>query len=100
VQFRRIELHKEYAAYSGGSVHAASPGIHSPIGVLLTPDGEVWAWGLVLGDPPTMKSRIQTGIARLAKSLHLKGPPPVAPPPVFRNKPWRLSIIESNAPAK
>ena len=60
VQFRQIEVHKDYVAFAAGAVHAAPPGIHGPIGVLLTPDGEVWTWGMVMGDPPTLRSRWQT----------------------------------------
>ena len=54
VQFRRIEFHKDYVAYCAGATHAAAPGVHGPIGVILTRDGEVWTWGMVLGDPPTL----------------------------------------------
>ena len=51
VQFRRVELPKDVVAYAAGAAHAAAPGIHAPIGVALTREGEVWTWGMVLGDP-------------------------------------------------
>ncbi len=90
VRFRRIEFQKDYAAYAAGAVHAAPPGVHGPIGVVLTPQGEVWTWGMVLGDPPTLKSRsaaVLTGLANLISKTALPDPDPV-----FREKPWRLPI--------
>ena len=51
VRFRRVELGKDIVAYTAGGAHAAAAGIHDPIGVALTRDGEVWTWGLMLGDP-------------------------------------------------
>jgi alpha-tubulin suppressor-like RCC1 family protein len=88
VRFRRVEFQKDYAAYAAGAVHAAAPGVHGPIGVVLTRQGEVWTWGMVLGDPPTLKSRSEALLAGVA-SLFSKISPP-APPPVFREKPWQL----------
>ena len=89
VRYRRIDFQKKYAAYAAGAVHAAAPGVHGPIAVLLTPDGEVWTWGMVLGDPPTWKTRATTGLSKLAKAFHLNVPSP-EPAPVFSEKPWRL----------
>jgi alpha-tubulin suppressor-like RCC1 family protein len=89
VQFHRVEFQKEYVAYAAGAVHAAAAGVHGPIGVILTPEGEVWTWGMVLGDPPTFKSRTEALVVRLAKHLHFNVPSP-DPPPIFREKPWQL----------
>ncbi len=79
VRFRRVEFQKDYAAYAAGGVHAAAPGVHGPIGVVLTRNGEVWTWGMVLGDPQTLKGRLESLLAGLAY-----------PAPVFREKPWQL----------
>lgn len=38
---RKIDFHKEIAAYAAGGDN---------VGVILTPDGEVWTWGNVLGE--------------------------------------------------
>ena len=89
VQFRQIEFQKNYAAAALGSVHAAAPGVHKPIGVVLMPDGEVLAWGLVLGDPLTFKDWLLTSAAKAGAALHLKVSPP-DPAPVLREKPWQL----------
>jgi len=89
VQFLRVEFQKDYVAYAAGAVHAAAAGIHGPIGVILTPDGEVWTWGMVLGDPPNFKSRTEALIVRLANILHFRIPSP-DPPPIFRERPWQL----------
>ena len=89
VQFRPAEFQKEYVAYAAGAVHAAAAGVHGPIGVVLTPNGEVWTWGMVLGDPPTFKSRLAALVVRLAKVLRFNVPPP-DPLPIFREKPWQL----------
>jgi hypothetical protein len=99
VRFRRVQFQKDYVAYAAGAAHAAAAGVHGPIGVVLTRDGEVWTWGMVLGDPPTFRSRSQAQLAKLAASLHFKIPPP-DPPPVYRNKPWQLRNIDPDGPGK
>jgi alpha-tubulin suppressor-like RCC1 family protein len=99
VQFRRIEFQKDHVAYAAGAVHIAGPGNHGPIGVILTRDGEVWTWGVVLGDPPTMKSGWQALGATVDRTLHPKKSvyePDLGPDPVFREKPWQLRNIDSN----
>jgi hypothetical protein len=93
VQFRRIELQKEYVAYLAGAAHAAAPGVHGPIGVFLTREGEVWTWGMILGDPPTLKSRLQTIAADFAAKLRIKFRAS-DPDPVYRDNPWQLRSIE------
>ena len=94
VLIRRAEFQGPYVAYAAGATHAAGPGIHGPIGVVLTPEGEVWTWGMVLGDPPAdVSSGLQAAIARIANALHLKVS--FEPPPLYRDKPWQLRNVES-----
>jgi alpha-tubulin suppressor-like RCC1 family protein len=95
VKFRRIEFEKDYAAFTAGAVHAAAPGVHGPIGVAITPDGEVWTWGVVLGDPPSLKGFPGALLARFIRVLNPKAPP-FDSPPVFRNTPWQLRNIPSD----
>jgi hypothetical protein len=89
VQFRRVEFQKNYVAYAAGAVHAAAAGVHGPVAVVLARDGEVWTWGVVLGDPLSFKGRSQAVLFKIARFLHFKTGPP-EPPPVFREKPWQL----------
>jgi hypothetical protein len=94
VQFRRVEFSKDYVAYAAGATHAAAPGVHGPIGVVLTRDGEVWTWGMILGDPPTLMSRLQDLAAGFAAKLHFRIPAG-EPDAVYRDKPWQLRNIET-----
>ena len=94
VQFRRVTLAKEIAAYTAGAAHAPAPGHHEPLGVVLTRDGEVWTWGMVLGDPSSLKSNVQAFGKKLANSLHLKINWP-DPGPVLRERPWQIPNLES-----
>jgi alpha-tubulin suppressor-like RCC1 family protein len=93
VQFKRVGFTNVYAAYAAGATHAAAPGVHGPIGVVLTPKGEVWTWGMVLGDPPTLKSHWQAFVAGVAREFHHKATLP-DPPPVFRDQPWELRNVQ------
>ena len=93
VHFRQIEIQKDYVAYAAGATHAAAPGVHGPIGVVLTRDGEVWTWGMILGEPPTLMSRLQAGVAGFAAKLHIRIPTG-NPAPVYRDKPWQLRNVE------
>lgn len=91
VQFRRIEFQKKWAAYAAGAVHAAAPGVHGPIAVILTPDGEVWTSGMVMGDPPSLKDSWHVFEARIARLVHPgKAVPDPEPDPVYRDHPWQL----------
>jgi hypothetical protein len=92
VQFRKVRMEKPVAAYAGGATHAAGAGIHGPIGVVLTPDGEVWTWGMILGDPPTVRDKTIALAAKVATIFHLKVPPP-DPDPIYRQQPWQLRNI-------
>jgi alpha-tubulin suppressor-like RCC1 family protein len=89
VRFRRVEFQKDYVTYAAGAVHAAAPGVHGPVAVVLTRDGEVWTWGMVLGDPPSLSGRFEAVLLKVGRFLHFKTTPPT-PPPVFREKPWQL----------
>ena len=92
-----MEFEKDCITYAGGAVHAAAPGIHGPIGVVLTREGEVWTWGMILGDPPSLKSSAQDFAAKIAARFNVKLPQ-TDPPPVYRNKPWQLKNIDSTTP--
>ncbi|HWY78334.1 MAG TPA: hypothetical protein VN281_22145 [Verrucomicrobiae bacterium] len=94
VQFRRVGPQKDWIAWAGGATHAAPPGYHGPIGVTLTRDGEVWTWGMVLGDPPTLKSGADNLAVRFARLFGSKADFP-DPDPVFRDQPWQLRNIDS-----
>ena len=99
VRFRRVELQKDVVAYTAGAAHAAAPGVHAPIGVALTRDGEVWTWGLMLGDPRGLGAKLRTSAIKLANRFGYKGEPPDAMP-VIRQTPWRLPCVEPEAPLK
>ena len=75
------------------AAHADAPGVHAPIGVALTRDGEVWTWGLVLGDPRGLGGQLAYGVIRLANHFGYKGRPPDAGP-VIRPTPWQLPHAE------
>jgi alpha-tubulin suppressor-like RCC1 family protein len=97
VQFRQIQFQKDYVAYAAGATHAAAPGVHGPIGVILTRDGEVWTWGMVLGDPSNFKSSLLKLGVSLARRIHPSkqvGDP--EPDPVYRDELWQLRNIDSN----
>lgn len=96
VKFRRIELQKDGVAYAAGAAHAAGNGLHGPIGVVLTRDGEVWTWGMILGDPPTLLSRLQRLMAGFGATLHLKIPTG-DPEPTYRDQPWQLRNLDSES---
>ena len=91
VRFRRVWFQKDCVACAAGAVHAAAAGMHGPIGVVLTSSGEVWTWGMVLGDPLDLKGRVEALLAGVHGWLHAKTQSPVAPA-IFREKPWRLPI--------
>jgi alpha-tubulin suppressor-like RCC1 family protein len=93
VRFRRVELQKDVVAYTAGAAPAAGPGVHAPICVALTRDGEVWTWGLMLGDPRSLDNRLQYRAIQLANRLGYKGEPPDASP-VIRQTPWQLPHLE------
>jgi alpha-tubulin suppressor-like RCC1 family protein len=93
VRFRRVALGKDIVAYTAGGAHAAAPGIHAPIGVALTRDGEVWTWGLMLGDPRNLGNRLQYRAIQLANRFGLKVRPADAGP-VIHQTPWQLPHVE------
>jgi alpha-tubulin suppressor-like RCC1 family protein len=93
VRFRRVELQKAMVAYTAGAAPAAGPGVHAPICVALTRDGEVWTWGLMLGDPRSLGNRLAYRAVKLANRLGYKGEPPYASP-VIHQTPWQLPHLE------
>jgi alpha-tubulin suppressor-like RCC1 family protein len=96
VRFKRIELQKDIVAYVGGAAHITAPGGHLPIGVALTRDGEVWTWGMVLGDPRSLGNRLIGRAVEFANRLGFKVRPPDAAP-VIHQTPWRLPHVEADA---
>jgi alpha-tubulin suppressor-like RCC1 family protein len=96
VRFRQIELRKDVVAYTAGVAHITAPGGHLPIGAALTRDGEVWTWGMVLGDPRSLGNRLAYRAIRLVNRLGYKGRPPDAAP-IIRQTPWRLPHLEPDA---
>jgi alpha-tubulin suppressor-like RCC1 family protein len=99
VRFKRVELHKDVIAYVAGAAHAAAPGVHGPIGVALTRDGEVWTWGLMLGDPPSLGRRLLCSAIKLMDPLGAQEHLPAADA-VVRQTPWRLPHVEPDVPPK
>ena len=93
VRFRRVELQKDVVAYTAGAAHITAPGGHLPIGVALTRDGEVWTWGMMLGDPRSLGNGLAYRAVKLANGLGYKGEPPDATP-VIRQTPWQLPHAE------
>ncbi len=96
VQFRRLEFQKDCVAFTAGAAHAAAPGVHAPVGVALTRGGEVWTWGLVLGEPP--QSPFQALAQNIADHLHLKVQMGYRNPTI-RFMPWQLPHLEPTEPA-
>ena len=86
VQFRRVELSKDVVAYTAGAAHAPAPGHHEPIGVVLTRDGEVWTWGMALGD---YRRSLPYLASQFALRLGLKVQP-LEPNPIVREALWPL----------
>ena len=95
LRFRRLEMPKEAVAFAAGAAHGAGAGVHGPIAVAVTPGGEVWTWGLMLGDPLTLGDRLQSQAIKLAKRSATEARP-VNPSPVIRPTPWRLPHVERN----
>jgi alpha-tubulin suppressor-like RCC1 family protein len=96
VRFRRLEFQKDCVAFIAGAAHAAAPGVHAPVGVALTREGEVWTWGLVLGEPP--QGPFQALAQNIADHLHLKVQLGYRQAPI-RAVPWQLCHLEPKEPA-
>lgn len=73
VQFRKLEIDKDIAAFAAGADN---------MGIILTPTGEVWTWGRVLGE-------------HSARDLRAADGQPLRPE--YRNisEPWRVSVLAS-----
>jgi len=93
VQFRRVEIKKDVVAYAAGAAREDAAGIHAPIGVALTRDGEVWTWGLKLDDPRRLRGRLELNAFKLASRFGYQGQPPDVRP-VIRERPWQLPHLE------
>jgi alpha-tubulin suppressor-like RCC1 family protein len=97
VQFRPIEIKKNYVAFAAGAAQSPVPGVLGPVGALLTRDGEVWTWGMVLGDPSFTKHRWQATVVKTVRRIYpktsLQDPKPEA---VSRDHPWRLRNVDAN----
>jgi alpha-tubulin suppressor-like RCC1 family protein len=91
VNFRRVDFGKDCVAYAGGSAHAAPSGVHGCVMVILTREGEVWTSGMVLGDPPTMKSRLSAMVAKFVRLIQRgKRIQELEPDPKYHEQPWQL----------
>ena len=99
LRFRRIELEKDVVAFTAGVAHISSPGGHLPIGVALTRDGEVWTWGMMLGNPLGLGGRLLYSAIKLMDPLGVQVRLP-APDPAIRQTPWRLPHVETGIPPK
>ena len=99
LRFKRIELEKDVVAYTAGVAHISSPGGHLPIGVALTRDGEVWTWGMMLGNPLGLGGRLLYSAIKLVdpRGVQVRLPDSA---PVIRQTPWRLPHVEPDVPPK
>jgi alpha-tubulin suppressor-like RCC1 family protein len=86
---RRLDLPRQVAAFASGNGHGVAPGSRAPIGVVLTRDGEVWTWGMVLGEPPSLVGSLKTLTTKVAGLFNLKTHWQ-DPKPVLRDEPWQL----------
>jgi alpha-tubulin suppressor-like RCC1 family protein len=71
IPLRKIDFPKAIAAYAAGA---------DDIGVVLTPDGEVWTWGSILGELSP-------------KDYHTVNGRPLRPKHRIINQPWQVSNI-------
>ena len=72
VALKKINFHKDIAAYAAGGDN---------IGIILTPDGEVWTWGRVLG--------------QLSRKDYWRNGQPAHPKSKIIGKMWQVSNIDS-----
>ena len=84
VTVRRINVQKDIVAFAGG---------RQRLGVALTREGEVWTWGMALGQHPAVANVFQA-LSRLLNRVGLanrwgQG----RPPPVIHPDPWPLTNI-------
>ncbi len=91
-EIRRVPFKGPYAACAAGSMHAAPTGVHGLIGVAVQSDGEVWTWGMVLGDPLTIDGDWERSVASIKAHLFRSSDPSWGPPPVYVFEPWRLKV--------
>jgi alpha-tubulin suppressor-like RCC1 family protein len=91
LRFRQLQMPKDAVAFTAGQAHAAAPGLHGPIAVALTRQGEIWTCGLVLGDPLSLGEQLLRGAIIIANRFGLKARFP-DPSPVMHQEPWRLPV--------
>jgi alpha-tubulin suppressor-like RCC1 family protein len=91
VPFRRVTLTNDVVAFTAGSGHAPAPCHHVPIGAALLRNGEVWTWGMVLGED---KKNLYYYANQAGKRLGFKVRA-FDPDPIFRKEPWLLPNAET-----
>ncbi|MDB6026186.1 MAG: regulator of chromosome condensation [Verrucomicrobiales bacterium] len=72
ITLRKIDLHKDIAAFTAGGDN---------IGMVMTPDGEVWTWGRVVGEFAPKDYMSNKGEQLFPKSKDI-------------DKPWQLSNLD------
>jgi alpha-tubulin suppressor-like RCC1 family protein len=82
VLIKRIELPADVVAFGAGGGAFA----------VVTKSGEVWTWGMVLGQP-TVKNRVQQFLAPWCWKIGWKVSWGVRPEPSFREQPWQLQNL-------
>ncbi len=85
-KFRRIGLKKDYVAFIAGAAHDAPPGVHIPVGVVVTRDSEIWTWGMVLGS-----AHLEPWQERLQAILRRIHPVDFSANSQTRPLPWQLA---------
>ena len=84
LEFRRIDLHKDLVAFGA---------MGDSTGVALTRDGEVWTWGVALGE----YTPVSQALASLSRWVHLSKEPRLEN--VMRAKPWQLPNVDPSDPS-
>lgn len=84
LKFTPIRVNKRWAAFNAN-------GGRWPLGVILTPEGEVWTWGRVLGEYTPARTSLQS-LAKIASHLHWDVDWGESQP-VTRPKTWLLPVL-------
>jgi alpha-tubulin suppressor-like RCC1 family protein len=93
IEFRQAPYTNDYVAYAAGATHAEPAGVHGPIGVILKRNGEVWTWGMVLGDPPNIRHHSKMISAAILRRLFPRSG--IIDPeldPEYSTQPWQLRV--------
>jgi len=84
VTLRRINLQKDVVAFAGG---------RKRLGVAVTREGEVWTWGMALGQHPPVAAAVQA-LSRLLNRIGIANRwSQGRPDPVIHPEPWLLSNV-------